>query len=383
MFAEAVPAWLAGTLIVIALAELARRSERNRSVLGLSPYVAHEHLRPLFMWDTSWYLALAQHGYAGNSHEAIRFFPLLPLATRAVSALGVPAPAAILALCWLSALGFAVLVYRLALLESRSTLVARRAVWLSQLAPGAFVLTMGYTEALSGLMAAAYLLAVRLYGSGRRQASRMWLWCAVGCAAGFGSGLVRPTGWIIAVVGGLELCTRLIRRERLSATAWSARLAMALSPVLGVGSFLWWCHRVYGDFLLPYHVQTITGLRGSVAANPWTSAWQLFAVPGTRGENGGAGMLSLALVVASAGLLWACVRQMPVSLSAWATLSLAAALTAPFFTSFPRYLSGDIPLTIAAAALPRSRTAWLWTLGASTVLCAFFAYRAFTGTYTP
>jgi hypothetical protein len=381
-FAAAVPAWLAGTLLVLALAELAARADQDRGVLGLSPVFAHESLRALFMWDTNWYVALAEHGYAGNSHEAIRFSPLLPLTTRAVSALGIPAPAAILLLCWLAALGFAVLVHRLTLLETNSVLMARRATWLSQLAPGAFVLTMGYTEALSGLLAAAYLLAVRQYGADRR-ASRLWLWCVVGCVAGFGSGLVRPTGFLIAVVGGLELLMRLIRRESLSVTDWTARLAMTISPVIGVGSFLWWCHHVNGDYLLPYREQTAGGLRGGVASNPWTSAWQMFAVPTTRGENGGTGMMTLVLVVASVGLLWACIRRLPLSLSAWAALSLAAALTAPFFSSFPRYVSGDIPVVIAAATLPRSRGAWLWTVGASAALCAFFAYRAFTGTYTP
>lgn len=380
--AAAVPAWLVGTLLVIGLAELASSADERRGVMGLSPVFANEHLRALFMWDTNWYVALARHGYAGNAHEAIRFFPLLPLTTRAVSALGIPAPAAILLLCWLAALGFAILVYRLTLLETRSALVARRATWLSQLAPGAFVLTMGYTEALSGLLAAAYLLAVRQYGADRR-ASRLWLWCAVGCVAGFGSGLVRPTGFLIAVVGGLELLMRLIRRDSLRVTDWIARLAMTISPVIGVGSFLWWCNHVNGDYLLPYREQTVGGLRGGVASNPWTSAWQTFAVPSTHGENGGVGMMSLVLVVASVGVLWACIRRLPLSLSAWAALNLVAALTAPFFSSFPRYLSGDIPLVIAAATLPRSRGAWLWTVGASAALCAFFAYRAFTGAYTP
>jgi hypothetical protein len=46
-------------------------------------------------------------------------------------------------------------------------------------------------------------------------------------------------------------------------------------------------------------------------------------------------------------------------------------------------MSGDIPLVIAAGTLPRLRIAWLWTLGASAALCAFFACRAFTGAYAP
>jgi hypothetical protein len=378
----AAPAWLAGTLLVLGIGKLASQAKAGRAVLGLNASYLHDHVHELFIWDTSWYLTLAEHGYRGTPPEAIRFSPLLPLVTRAVAACGIPAAVAILLVCWLAALGFAILVHRLALTETGSTVTARRAAWLSQLAPGAFVLTMGYTEALAGLLAAAYLLAVRQYGADRG-ARRLWIWCAVGCVAGFGSGLVRPTGFIIAVVGALEILSRLMRRERMGAAGWTARLAMTLSPILGVGSFLCWCDAVYGSFLLPYDEQTVHGLRGTVASNPWASAWQTFTVPSTHGELGGAGMLTLVLVVASVGLLVGCARRLPLPLSAWAALSLAAALTAPYFSSFPRYASGDIPLLITAAALPRSRAAWLWTAGTSAALCAFFAYRAFTGTYTP
>ena len=58
----------------------------------------------------------------------------------------------------------------------------RKAVWLLAVAPPAFVLVMGYTEALAGLLAVIVFYGIR---SGR------W-WLAAG--AGLLSGLCRPPG---------------------------------------------------------------------------------------------------------------------------------------------------------------------------------------------
>lgn len=360
--------------------EKAARATAGHPVFGFNPRYLHYHFHLLYSWDTSWYLSLARHGYLGNPHQAIRFFPLLPLTARMVAAVGIPAATAILLVCWSAALGSAILLHRLVLSETGSPQTALRAAWLSQLAPGAFVLVMGYSEALSGLVAVGYVLAVRQYG---RDARRAWLWCAAGCLCGFASGLARPTGFTVAVVGAIEICMRLVARERITPAAWVARLAMTLSPLLGVGSFLWWSRSVEGSFLLPYSEQTIKGLRSTVASNPVIPAWHVFAYPTAHGELGGTGMMTLVLIVASVGLLWACLRRLPVSFTAFAALSLASAITAPYFSSFARYTSENFPLAIAAATLPRSRSAWLWTIGASAAMCAFFAYRALMGTYTP
>jgi hypothetical protein len=319
---EGLPAWLAGALLVLVIELFAERADRGESVLGLSRNVLHYRFHLLFTWDTDWYLALAAHGYKGNPHEAIRFSPLLPLVTRAVSWIGIPAYDAILLVCWPAALGFAVLMHRVTLLETGDAGIARRATWLSQLAPGAFVLTMGYTEALTGLLAAGYLLAVRQYGADLG-ARRMWLWFGVGLVAGFGSGLVRPTGVLIASVGAVELLMRLLKRERLGWSGWTARLLMTAAPGLGVGAFLVWCQAVYGKFLLPYKVQTQIGLRGTVAGNPLSSAVAIFGSPTSRDEVNGAGTLTVALAIASVGLLWFCVRRVPASFSVWAATSPA------------------------------------------------------------
>ena len=97
----------------------------------------------------------------------------------------------------------------------------------------------------------------------------------------------------------------------------------------------------------------------------------------------GAGGFTVALAVASVGLLAACVRRLPVSYTVWGALSVLAAITAPHFSSFARYMAGILPLLLVAAMLPRNWKQWGWLIGVSTALCAYFAYQSFIGISVP
>jgi hypothetical protein len=385
-FLATLPAWVAAHLLIIEIQNLALRATPHfpPSLPGGGP-IDHP-LDLLYSWDTAWYMGLAGQGYHGMPSDGIRFSPLLPLVTRAVSALGVPGFVAILAVCWAAALVFGALMYRLALTETGDVGAARRAAWLSQLAPGAFVLVMGYTEALAGMCAAAFLLAVRQGArrtaaaggaAGRTSgggAAGAWTWHAIGFVTGLCSGLVRPTGLLLALPGAIEL----LRARRDPWPHLAARIATALSPLLGLGLFLGWSHTVYGSYMLPYTMQQNVNLRGTVAANPLT------AIEGTLSQGGnGAGAYTLVLVAVSVALLWTCARRLPVSFTAWAAVNLIAAATAPHFSSYARYISADLPLLLAAALLAGRRQHWAWTIGSSAALCAFFAYQAFVGLYVP
>lgn len=296
--------------------------------------------------------------------------------------------------CWIAALAFGMLMYHLALAAGADRAAARRAAWLSQLAPGAFVLVMGYTEALAGMCAAAFLIALRFSGArsqnpwadlirprpfraaeaGPGARRRAVLWLAAGFVAGYCSGLVRPTGWLLVIPGLIETARQW--RDPLGYTA--ARLAVAISPLLGVGTFLWWAGTKYHDWMLPYSIQQLEGLRGTIATNPLPSAIQSLDVIGN-----GAGAFTVLLVVASIGLLWGCIKRVPVSYTLWAAVSLASVITAPHFSSFARYASGILPLLIVGAMLARERGAWRWTVFGCGALCAYFAYQSFTGIYIP
>ncbi len=369
------PAWLAAHVVVLVMQDYAVHRDPPFAAQMPDKPATHHLFNQLFTWDTAWYTGIAAHGYAGVAADGIRFWPLLPLTIRSLDLVGIGALTAALVVCWLASLAFGMFMYRVALALGGDRAMARRAVWLSQLAPGAFVLVMGYTEALAGMLAAAFLAAVLLVRPGTLATARAtWTWYAIGIVAGIGSGLVRPTGWLLCLAGLIEVVRA--RHDRPSGTA--ARLLLALSPVLGLGIFLGWVQSVYHDWALPYSTQQAANLRGTTAQSPWPSA-----VDSLNQGGNGAGAFTLILVVASIGLLWGCVRRLPVSFTAWAFVSLAAVITAPHFSSFARYSAGILPLLLVAAMLTTKRSAWLWTIGSCAALCGYFAFQSFIGIYIP
>jgi hypothetical protein len=370
-FRSALAAWVVAHILIIAIQDLGERATPYFAAQMPGKPVIHHVLTQLYTWDTAWYAGIAQHGYAGVNSDGVRFWPLLPLVTRGVAALGFGANNAVLLVCWAAALLFGVLMYRLAIVVGGDAIAARRAAWLSQLAPGAFVLVMGYTEALAGVFAAAYLISIRQPAARER---RVWLWHAAGFLAGLGSGLVRPTGLLLAAAGAVEV----LRQRRDPWPHLVARVLTALSPGLGCGLYLLWSHTVYGNWTLPYSIQKLEGLRGTYAGNPFDSALDSLNQTGN-----GAGAFTLILVVASIGLLCAGVRRLPLSYTAWAAISLLAAITAPHFSSFARYMAGILPLLLVAAMATRDRRKWAWVIGSSAALCAYFAYQSFIGIYVP
>ena len=73
----------------------------------------------LLAWDAGWYRGIAQHGYGFNpvgagAHEALRFFPLLPMVARVLGSSSV----AVVAVVWASALVLGALVHRLVVIEA-------------------------------------------------------------------------------------------------------------------------------------------------------------------------------------------------------------------------------------------------------------------------
>ena len=371
----ALPAWVIAHVLILAMQEYAER--RNPPFAAQMPgrEQIHHVFDALFTWDTAWYSGIAEHGYSGVPSDGIRFWPLLPLTIRSLDLVGIGALTGALVVCWAASLAFGMLIYRVALAVGGDEPMAGRAAWLSQLAPGAFVLVMGYTEALAGLLAAAFLASILLTRPGASPTARAtWTWYAVGFVAGVGSGLVRPTGWLLCLAGLVEVVGN--RRDRPSGMA--ARLAVAASPVLGLLIFLGWVKAEYHDLMLPYSTQQAANLRGTTAANPFESALESINQSGN-----GAGAFTLLLVIASIGLLWGSVRRLPVSFTVWALASLAAVITAPHFSSFARYSAGIIPLLLVAAMLTTRRSAWWWTVGCSAALCGYFAFQSFIGIYIP
>ncbi|HET9728410.1 MAG TPA: mannosyltransferase family protein, partial [Acidimicrobiia bacterium] len=157
------------------------------------PSALHGRSGGLLGWDASWYRDIASSGYSGVAKEGLRFFPLLPMLGRVVSWLpGVDAGLAVLIVVNVAALAAGFVVYELAVQERHDPDIARRAVWILFLVPPAYVLMMGYAEALFILFSAISLLALR---------RRWWL---VAIAAGALAALARPVGALLAFPIAIE-----------------------------------------------------------------------------------------------------------------------------------------------------------------------------------
>ena len=343
--------------------------------LGLAHYLfdhlhAHASRRSLHQgllsWDADWYRRIAVHGYAHVPRTGVRFFPLYPLAARYLRPVFAGrVDVTLLVIANAAALVYGALLYRLAKRETGDGGVGRRAAWFVALVPPAFTLVMGYAEALAGCLAVAMFLALR---------SRRWWWAAV---AGFLSGLLRPSGALLALPAAIE-GLRGVRR-----TTWDERLGRAtavLAPVAGVGTFLAWVGARFGDVMLPITVQQRSFLRGGFL-NPFVALYRAgrAAVDGQFGGNGIHFPLLVVLVVLAAV---AAVR-LPASYSAFAGATVIVALSARRLGSVERYGFAAFPLLIVLAlmtARPRAEQAALTVSSAGMVALGTLAV---LGLYIP
>ena len=297
--------------------------------------------RGLFAWDAAWYRLISREGYDGAGPDAIRFFPLLPLAGRLVGGLG---PGVDLGLCLvvsLCSLAYLAAIAVLAdtLLPGRAT--GPRAAWVAALLPGASVLALPYTEALAGLVTCVSFLALQGRASTR-----------AGVLAGVLAGLARPTGLVLAGPAAL-------RALRQGPRGRAALLACA--PVVGTGLFLGWSALRSGEPFAPYATQGGEDLRGGVLVNP---------LPGvlSNGSGGLGAPVTLVLMVLGLGLLVEVYRRLPVEYGAWSTVMLLLGLASTDALSLPRYLAGTVPMLLVVPGLLRSDRSWRVFLGLAPLL---------------
>jgi hypothetical protein len=327
-------------------------------VLAVCIQITHGNpLRPLYAWDTHWYLteanAMAHGASAFGSGGLAHFFPLTPMFAAGLAIVTrLPVPFTLFASCWALALLFGALVHMIAIRETGDRIVASRAATLSQLAPGAFALVMGYSEPLAGVLAAAYFLAVRRERTG---------WALL---IGLLAGISRPTGLILALPGFLEAVRTVYRTGWRSPDSvrgiarWTSPdaargMARAAAPVLGLALYLGYCQLRFHDWLLPYAQQVIGTNRGGIAQDPIHTIL-------TLSDNGAIGILVTCLAGAaiSAAALVVCRRHLPISYTAWSAVMFVLGVTSPWFTSEPRYLAAIFPLLIAVPLALRRRGAW-------------------------
>ena len=185
----ALPSWLVARALV-GVALVVARVVTNRGVDD--PLARTTAAHGLLAWDGAFYADIAQHGYAALPRAALRFFPLTPLAGRAVGELGVGARVGVVIVANVAALIAGALLVVLVRREGLGDRTAARAAWLLALAPSAFVLVMGYAEALFLLAAIGAFVGLR---------ERRWLLVVL---LGVLAGLSRPGGFVLAVPIAIE-----------------------------------------------------------------------------------------------------------------------------------------------------------------------------------
>jgi hypothetical protein len=324
----------------------------------------HIH-RGLLGWDAERYRQIAEQGYAALPRIELRFFPLVPMVTRAIDAvlpggagvaLLVQANGAALLLGWL--------VLRLVVHEKGDAELGRTAVWLVYLTPAAFVLAWGYSEALWGCLSVGFLLALRQ--------RRWWVAAAIGVLAG----LARPVAPLLVLPALIEAGAgvRPVARE------WVGRAAAVASPVIGAGLYLAWVWQRFGDAFYPYRIQQNPHFRGA-AADPITPILHT-ARAAWHGDEFAALRVAWAIVLLV--LVVVAFQHWPPSFGVFAGATLLVALSTERLGSFERYGFSAVPVVLALAGLVHRRPRALLAanaLGAAALVG--YGTLALLGSYTP
>lgn len=339
------------------------RYEISHLGVSTSKAIAASHAG-LLGWDASWYRAIATGGYGSVAHSGLRFFPLYPELLSGIHFF-TRAPLGPLALLVSNAASLlAVLALYLLTRRELDAISARRAAWLLCLSPAAFVLVMGYPEALFLLFGIAGFFFLR---------SKRWWWAAL---AGLLIGVTRPTGLLFIIPALVEVWSLW---KGASGKTRVAQSAAVLSPFVGVAVYLAWVGHVFGDAFAPFSIQTGARFHGS-AANPLSVLWHA-STDVLHGHVGTA--LHVPWIIIALLLAIVSFRRLPLSYALFGTAIVIVALSGSNLDSFERYALSAFPLTMTAGSLIRSERIAQPVF----VLCGVgiftYALLAFLGAYTP
>lgn len=324
----------------------------------------------LLAWDAGFYASIAKFGYAPFGHQALRFFPLFPLAARALAVVpGISDGTAVVLIANLGALVGTGLLVLLVRRETGDVGLARRSAWLLSLAPPAFTLVLGYAEGMLLVFTVGCFLCLR------PPAGKAPAWWGAAALA-YGAALTRPLGVLLFFAIVFEGA----RRWRAAGGGERVGIALAaVAPAAGIATFLGWSAAVYGDFWLPLRVQTSAGHHGGLS-DPVTTL--VHDADGVFHHHLGTA-LHVPWVLLVLVLLVVAWRRLPAAYGAFATAVVLVSVTGTNLDSFERYALSAFPLVVVAAMGLASRRVERVVLGLSGAGIFAYALAAFLNRLVP
>jgi mannosyltransferase PIG-V len=329
-------------LLIVALTVYSRQIVHRGAYVEVSTQEEHGGtlLDILTQWDGNWYRLIAEHGYAPPMPAlAAAFFPLYPLAVRAVAFVVRDLQVASLLVSNGCLIAASLLFVRL-LRRDYDELVCRRAITFLMFNPVSFFLSAAYSESTFLLLSIAALLAAR---------QDKWLLASVwgGCLSA-----TRAPGLIIAAPLLAEYALQW--RERGDAIRQFVRAKLfwlALIPC-GLALYLFYHYLARGDFFLPMHAQA--GVWGKTLSWPWQAFFQPDNFPASHIPLYQA-IVGFALVLAILGFF---LKLRPTYL-VYIVVALLFYLIWGSLEGLPRYVSILFPLHLVMA-LASIRWSWLY-----------------------
>lgn len=294
----------------------------------------------LLGWDAGWYETIAREGYGPLGRQSLRFFPAVPVLTHGLAWLGLGDGPALVLLANVAAFAATAMLYVLVRRETGSPAVARRALWVLSLVPAAFVLVMGYAEALLLVFSLGCFLALRPPATDAETRPHF----AVAGLLAFAAALTRPVGVLLFLAVASELVRwwpRLGRNQRV------AGLGAVAAPFVGLLVFLGWSEHTVHDWWAPLRVQLQNSHHGGLA-DPFVTLYD--DARGLLHHHVGTA-LHVPWVLLALAMLVVCWRRLPAPYTVFAAAVLAVAVSGANLDSFERYALSAFPLSIAAALL--------------------------------
>jgi hypothetical protein len=335
---EAVPPYLVARVVVFSALGLAHFivDRTHPATVGVA---ARVHAG-LLGWDAGWYETIARVGYGPLGRQSLRFFPAVPVLTHGLAWLGLGDGPALVLLANAAAFAATAMLYVLVRRETGSPDVARRAVWVLSLVPAAFVLVMGYAEAVLLVFALGCFLALRPPAASPGARPHF----GVAALLAFAAALTRPLGVLLFLAVASEVVRwwpRLGRNER------AAGLAAVAAPFAGLLVFLGWSKHTVNDWWAPLRVQ-LQGSHHGGLSDPFVTLYD--DAKGLVHHHVGTA-LHVPWVVLALAMLIVCWRRLPAPYTLFAAAALAVAASGANLDSFERYALSAFPLSIAAALL--------------------------------